>query len=485
MADWAWVLGVGALLMAVAALSLALQRSRRQLEQLQQQTRQAEQRQHEIFDGLNTGLVVYDPEDRLYLWNRDFAELYGPMASLLKLGMTFEALLRQAVQQGLVPEARGREEAWIAERLGAHRHPGEPLLRQMPSGRWRRITERFLADGSLLSYSVDVTELVTRGSELEAARQAARLVSARLEDAIEALPAAFELYDAQDRVVMSNARMREMYPRVSHLLPQQPTFEALVRANAALGGLPVPLSVEEWLADRLAQRRNPGAPRLVQATDGRWFRVHERRTREGGLVGIRIDVSELIAREQSLRELNAELDAANRQLAELSETDALTGIANRRQFDRRLDEEWARAQRHGLPLSLLLIDVDHFKRYNDHHGHPAGDACLRRIATELQACVRRPDELLARYGGEEFLMLLPHTDATEALGMAQRCLSALDEAALPHGDSPLSGRVTLSIGVASHQPGTPLADAHALLHQADTALYRAKHEGRHRVVQAG
>jgi diguanylate cyclase (GGDEF)-like protein len=480
--DWVWVLGVVALA-ALAALAGALRRTQRRLQALQSQVQTDTDRQREIFDGLDTGLVVYDPDDRLYVWNRDFAQLYGPLGGLLKVGLRFEDLLRQAVQQGLVPEARGREEAWIAERLGAHRHPGEPLLRQMPSGRWRRITERFLADGSLLSYSVDVTELVTRGSELEAARQAARIAGVRLEDAIEALPAAFELYDAQDRVVMSNARMREMYPRVSHLLPQQPTFEALVRANAALGGLPVALSVEEWLADRLAQRRNPGAPRLVQATDGRWFRVHERRTREGGLVGVRIDVSELIAREQSLRELNSELDAANRRLAELSETDALTGIANRRQFDRRLDEEWARSLRHGLPLSLLLIDVDHFKRYNDHHGHPAGDACLRRIATELQACVCRPDELLARYGGEEFLMLLPHTDAADALAMAQRCLAAVDAAALPHGDSPLGAQVTLSIGVASHQPNTPLAHAHALLHQADTALYRAKNEGRHRVVQ--
>ncbi|MBT9488303.1 MAG: diguanylate cyclase [Rubrivivax sp.] len=481
--EWVWVLGVVALA-ALAALARALRRTQRHLQALQAQVQADTERQREVFDGLDTGLVVYDPDDRLVLWNRDFAQLYGPLGALLQVGLRFEDLLRHAVQQGVVPEARGREEAWIAERLGAHRHPGEPLLRQMPSGRWRRITERFLADGSLLSYSVDVTELVTRGSELEAARQAARLAGARLEDAIEALPAAFELYDAQDRVVMSNARMREMYPRVSHLLPQQPTFEALVRANAALGGLPVALSVEEWLADRLAQRRNPGAPRLVQATDGRWFRVHERRTREGGLVGVRIDVSELIAREQSLRELNTELDAANRRLAELSETDALTGIANRRQFDRRLDEEWARCQRHGLPLSLLLIDVDHFKRYNDHHGHPAGDACLRRIATELQGCVRRPDELLARYGGEEFLLLLPHTDTADALALAQRCLAAVDAADLPHGDSPLGSQVTLSIGVASHQPAAPLPDAHALLHQADTALYRAKHQGRHRVVQA-
>jgi diguanylate cyclase (GGDEF)-like protein len=273
-----------------------------------------------------------------------------------------------------------------------------------------------------------------------------------------------------------------MYPRVSHLLPQKPTFEELVRANAALGGLPGSVPVDEWLADRLAQRRNPGAPRLIQATDGRWFRLHERRTREGGLVGVRMDISELIEREQALQRVNQELDAANRRLAELSETDALTGIANRRRFDRRLAEEWQRALRHGLPLALLLVDVDFFKRYNDHHGHTAGDACLHQVAALLVGCARRADELVARYGGEEFVLLLPHCTAAEALAQAERCRDAVDAAAIPHADSPLGATVTLSIGVATIPLGADEDDPNQLVKLADAALYRAKREGRHRVV---
>jgi diguanylate cyclase (GGDEF)-like protein len=461
--EWSWALGLAAAV-AVGGLTWALRDARRRLAEAQGSAAAEAERRRDIFDGLDTGLVVWDPEDRLAVWNRDFERVYGPLSAELKVGLRFEDLLRIALRHGLVPEAAGREEAWIAERLAAHRHPGAPLLRRMASGRWRRITERFLPDGSLLSYSVDVTELVGQQQALEETRREAALAAARLEDAIEALPAAFELYDADDRVVLTNSRMREMYPRVAHLLPQRPHFETLVRANAALGGLPVPMSVDEWLADRLPQRRNPGAPRLVQTTDGRWCRLHERRTRDGGLVGVRIDVTEQVEREEQLQRLNAALDAANRRLAEV----------------------WPGALRHGLPLSLLLIDVDHFKRYNDHHGHPAGDACLRRVAELLQGCARRSDELLARYGGEQFVALLPHTTLAEAQAQAERCLAAVDAAAIPHGDSPLAAHVTLSIGVASVPAPTLAAadDPLALLRAADAALYRAKREGRRRVVAA-
>lgn len=482
--DNAWAIGIAALLVVAAALGLGWMRCHQQLLAARALAEASATQQRDMLDGLNIGLVVWDPADRLVVWNRDFELLYPPLAALLQPGLPFVELLRRAVAAGLVPEAVGREELWEAERMAAHRRPSAPLRRRMPDGRWRLIVERFLPDGSLLSYSVDITGFMDQEAALEDARREAALAMARLEDAIDALPAAFELYDADDRVLLSNARMRDMYPRVSHLLPQRPTFEDLVRANASLGGLPVPVSVEEWLADRLAQRRNPGAPRLVQATDGRWFRLHERRTREGGLVGVRIDVTELIEREQALERLNRELDGANRRLAELSETDALTGIANRRLFDRRLAEEWLRALRHGLPLALLLIDVDFFKRYNDRHGHPAGDACLRRIAELLGGCARRADELVARYGGEEFVLLLPHTPAEDARVQAERCRAAVDAAAIRHDDSPLGPAVTLSIGVATLPLGADEADPQHLVRIADEALYRAKREGRNRVVHA-
>ncbi|EQM68698.1 diguanylate cyclase [Pseudomonas tohonis] len=174
-----------------------------------------------------------------------------------------------------------------------------------------------------------------------------------------------------------------------------------------------------------------------------------------------------------------ELQALNSKLETLSLTDALTGIANRRHFDEVLQQEWHRAQRTAEPLALAILDVDWFKRYNDHYGHPAGDACLQRIAQVLASTVSRSSDLVARYGGEEFVFLVPMTDAAGAQGIAQRLVQAIEELALPHELSTF-GRVTVSIGVAAMVPGQGEA-AETLLQRADAALYEAKKAGRNRV----
>lgn len=170
------------------------------------------------------------------------------------------------------------------------------------------------------------------------------------------------------------------------------------------------------------------------------------------------------------------------ELERLARFDALTGVANRRVFDERLEGECARAVRHGHPLSLLMIDVDHFKRFNDHHGHPAGDACLREVAAMLACGAQRPDDLLARYGGEEFTLLLPQTGAAGAAAVARRVLAAMAKRALPHGNSPTAAHVTLSVGVAVlddwHVDGRQPEPPQALLAAADRALYAAKAAGR-------
>lgn len=178
-------------------------------------------------------------------------------------------------------------------------------------------------------------------------------------------------------------------------------------------------------------------------------------------------------RTDELRELNSQLHA-------MSLTDALTGIANRRRFDGVLEQEWNRARRSGEWLALAVVDVDWFKRYNDHYGHPAGDACLRRIAQTLAATVNRSTDLVARYGGEEFVFLAPATDLAGVQGMANKLLQAVEALALPHEFSPL-GRVSVSIGVAAMVPGQERS-ADALVARADAALYEAKRQGRNRVA---
>jgi diguanylate cyclase (GGDEF)-like protein len=167
-------------------------------------------------------------------------------------------------------------------------------------------------------------------------------------------------------------------------------------------------------------------------------------------------------------------------LRNMAYLDGLTGIANRRAFDERLRSEWRRAQREGIPLAALLLDVDHFKRYNDRHGHQEGDACLRAIADTLSTVPCRGHDLIARYGGEEFVCLLPGCALDGAIKKAECFLTAIDDLAIPHDDSPVSDHVTVSIGAAVVMPD-PDGVPSTLLQSADAQLYRAKAAGRNRV----
>ena len=163
--------------------------------------------------------------------------------------------------------------------------------------------------------------------------------------------------------------------------------------------------------------------------------------------------------------------------------DGLTGVANRRCFDERLGTEWLRAARSALPLALLMLDVDHFKRFNDRYGHLAGDECLRRVALAIKDGLLRPGDLVARYGGEEFACILPGTDFEGALAVAagiEQCVRGLQ---IEHADSDVSNVVTISIGVSMSLPERD-GDPTRLLALADAQLYRAKHSGRGRACGA-
>ena len=174
---------------------------------------------------------------------------------------------------------------------------------------------------------------------------------------------------------------------------------------------------------------------------------------------------------------------AELRLAELASTDYLTRLANRRRFDEVLEAEWRRGARAGSPLSLLMLDGDFFKSFNDTYGHLEGDRVLRAIAAALGTCVDRPGDLVARYGGEEFAVLLPATNGTGALIVAAAIRASIDALDLVHAAAP-SGRLTVSIGVACRTPDASIAPER-LVEAADAALYLAKGEGRDRVVMEG
>ena len=195
-----------------------------------------------------------------------------------------------------------------------------------------------------------------------------------------------------------------------------------------------------------------------------------------GAISFTRDISGRKKAEQQLQE-------AYRAVEALAITDGLTGIANRRRFDQALTQEWRRGLREHSPLSMLLIDADHFKAYNDTYGHLRGDSCLRQIVEAALDVVSRPGDLVARFGGEEFAILLPNTDSPGAVTLGRAICASLAERRLPHMKNP-NGTVTISIGCATVVPrfGRPAVD---LVEEADQALYRAKQEGRNRVCFSG
>lgn len=201
---------------------------------------------------------------------------------------------------------------------------------------------------------------------------------------------------------------------------------------------------------------------------------------------LRVAREQLKLRERALVDSNkrlqdslTEIEILKRDLTEQASRDPLTNLYNRRYFDVAVQREMARCEREAKPLTLILMDLDHFKMFNDHYGHAAGDTCLRVVARSIQASAKRATDLAARYGGEEFLLLLPDTDLEVAMRMAEELRAAVQSLGVEHKQS-AHGLVTLSLGVAVNKPEY-LQDAQQLIRSADIALYAAKERGRNRV----
>lgn len=209
-----------------------------------------------------------------------------------------------------------------------------------------------------------------------------------------------------------------------------------------------------------------------------WIRdvVHVVRDENGdveALIGFMFDISERKETEQKLLDLQKELE-------ELSFKDGLTGVPNRRMLDSVLEEEWIRARREKQSISLLLIDIDFFKQYNDFYGHIVGDDCLKQVAQTLSSAAIRGRDFFARYGGEEFVMVLPGTDQEAAMNIAQRCQNYISKLQIPHQQSAVSELLTISIGVGTLVP-THSYDLRDFIDDVDRALYQAKQQGRNQI----
>jgi diguanylate cyclase (GGDEF)-like protein/PAS domain S-box-containing protein len=302
-----------------------------------------------------------------------------------------------------------------------------------------------------------------------------------------------------DVIVLTDLEGRRLYvsPSVREVLGQQPedflrgTFRDLVSSTSRealqqqLGQLATKQRGKAtitfphrhadgrklWLEARVRHFRDADLLQMNATTEPDSARDGDRRE-EGFVVTLR-DISRR-------REAEQALEAANRKLSSLVWQDGLTGLGNRRQFDKALAESWEQCRLAGAPLSVILLDVDHFKRYNDHYGHLEGDLCLARVAKVIGESTRQEQDCAARYGGEEFALILPQTGARDATLAAERLRLGIRELALPHAGSPLDC-VTVSLGMASCVPRTE-DRPEDLVNAADKALYAGKAGGRNRVA---
>ncbi len=292
-----------------------------------------------------------------------------------------------------------------------------------------------------------------------------------LVNSMDMLGLGLEIWNEQGRLLAYNNKINALQ---AGLRPPQyigKTYEEVIRMNLERHLIVTEEGAEKaWLAQRLLARGKHTEPFLVQLKGDHWVNLHETTTPDGFLMVVWVDLTNLVRKARVL-------EAINRELAHQSSTDGLTGLANRRRFDQALVTEEISCNHKVVPMSLLMVDIDHFKQYNDHYGHAAGDECLRSVASLLAKCTRRAGDLVARYGGEEFVIFLPGSDLKRAQEIARQCLAMLRKAAMPHAASPTSDRVSFSLGVASLVPQTAM-NANLLLKAADRALYRAKESGR-------
>lgn len=282
------------------------------------------------------------------------------------------------------------------------------------------------------------------------------------------------MFDSDGFLVFCNDQYRDCFPLTGKLRQPGAHLRDILHAVVESGEqTTVPKrNAQRWI-DEIVANLHRKSEEEVNLFDGRWLQVRTRPTSNGATMIVVSDVTRFKQAEMALH-------SATDQLKHLVRTDSLTNLLNRRAFDAAIDAEIRRSSRGGTALSLLLVDVDRFKAYNDQYGHPAGDECLRQVAQHLKASLKRPADIAARYGGEEFTAILPDTDEDGAYLVAEGFRQALAEARLPHVASE-RGYVTASVGVATYMPENLHRSALELTQTADSALYSAKAAGRDRV----
>lgn len=315
----------------------------------------------------------------------------------------------------------------------------------------------------------DITAAKRLRQELTESRNQLNYVLSEITDGI-------AMYDRQGTLAYCNEQFSSIFPLTAGVRRRGQNIRDILRAvveTREQKGVPESAEASAAWINAVANGLQEASGREIELIDGRWLHIKTRPTSDGSSLVVVSDITSVKQAEMALRSMTERLKL-------LATTDGLTGLVNRRAFDDALETETSRSTRSGAPLSLLMIDVDRFKSYNDLYGHQAGDEVLKVVGQCLKTTLKRPADLAARYGGEEFVAILPDTDEDGAFFIGESFRENLKQLAIPHegGDKKI---ITASVGIAVTTRQDPIAPAE-LLHRADEALYTAKHAGRDRVT---
>jgi diguanylate cyclase (GGDEF)-like protein/PAS domain S-box-containing protein len=419
----------------------ALRRAQQKAEVAMSEARSAHARLRDAIDILPQGIVFLDREGRYILWNQRYADIYKGSSDLFQVGIRLEDTLRIGVARGEYPDAIGREEEWIAERLGRLRNPGERHEQQLADGRWIMIEERRTSDGGSIGLRVDITEMKQREASF-------RLL-------FESNPVPMFLYGRhkQSILAVNDAALKHYGYARSEILGMSLRDIHEAREYAALQAF-----------EGAASDRHAGRTWKHRKADGTYIdvAVFARELTHDNIPAVLIAAIDITERKR-----------AEARVAHMAHHDALTGLPNRVLLRLRMQEALRRARRSDGGFAVLCLDLDNFKAVNDTLGHPSGDALLQQVADRIQATVRQEDAA-ARLGGDEFGIMLSDVEGPAAISaLAERLLAVINEPYDINGHMVLVG---VSIGIAI-APGDG-DDTDRLLKSADMALYRAKADGK-------
>lgn len=458
--------------------SLAIER--RQTEKMLSESealRRSEQRLRTIFDVNPSGIsiIALETNERLFT-NQAFVRMFGAETIDQLSAVGFEATYVNPADFDWLRSRRG--DAFITE-VEVER------LRRDGSRWWCLMNRReieFESQQALLVWHYDITErkraeqeIERLNSELEL-RVAQRTSELRKSQAlfkaiVDHSPTKIHIKDTDGRYVLINREAERLFGvsdaegrgKTAHDLFPKDTADRFTAHDQAVIDSGEPMVAEE------AFTLDDGIHTYLTTK----FPIYD----QNGITAVGAIGTEITARKKA----EAALEKSRQELALLSFTDALTGIANRRKFDDVLDTEWKRAQRNETPLSIIMMDIDFFKPFNDNYGHTAGDECLKILAKALSESLERPGDLVARYGGEEFVCIMPETDGDGARNVAEQLLEVVRGARIPHEFSSVADIVTMSLGCLT-VVGRQDLTAEAIMRDADRLLYQSKNGGRNRIT---